>query len=350
MTARFARSAFILPVLLSAAAATAQDTYNFTLQPSSMLSGTFSAEAPFTGSLIGNYNATSNPSGTRTLLGAFGFCSSGNQTVPLSGNGTASGNPTSTPTGSFNISFNTAGNSATLNALDVNLLGTAEPAVATNISLTYQGFRTCQPTGFFPGLTIPLDLGEATVNVLAASQTCSPSAGTLTQTAPGVYTFSIPTNLTLALTFTFNGAEQVADPTVVPVTLTGTATLSGATATVSASLNVMQHQEIEGPIPALENAPFDLPNPLGGTVHLLLTVTLTSSTVDLNANAVLVASGQQGPTPCRADFNRDGSLNSQDFFDFITALFASNADFNCSGATDSQDFFDFLTQFFAGCD
>jgi hypothetical protein len=54
---------------------------------------------------------------------------------------------------------------------------------------------------------------------------------------------------------------------------------------------------------------------------------------------------------CPADFNTDGVVNSQDYFDFLAAFFASApaADFNHSGAIDSQDFFDFLTAFFAGC-
>lgn len=53
--------------------------------------------------------------------------------------------------------------------------------------------------------------------------------------------------------------------------------------------------------------------------------------------------------PCRADWNHDTRLNSQDFFDFLVSFFADNADFNGSGATNSQDFFDFLTAFFTGC-
>jgi hypothetical protein len=54
---------------------------------------------------------------------------------------------------------------------------------------------------------------------------------------------------------------------------------------------------------------------------------------------------------CPPDFNHDSVVNSQDFFDFLTAFFAGgpSADFNVDGIINSQDFFDFLTAFFAGC-
>lgn len=52
---------------------------------------------------------------------------------------------------------------------------------------------------------------------------------------------------------------------------------------------------------------------------------------------------------CPSDWNDDGGVNSQDFFDYITAFFAGDGDINCDGQTNSQDFFDFLSAFFSGC-
>jgi hypothetical protein len=52
---------------------------------------------------------------------------------------------------------------------------------------------------------------------------------------------------------------------------------------------------------------------------------------------------------CDADWNTTGTVNSQDFFDFLDDFFASEADFNFSGETNSQDFFDFLSAMFGGC-
>jgi hypothetical protein len=63
-----------------------------------------------------------------------------------------------------------------------------------------------------------------------------------------------------------------------------------------------------------------------------------------SGNGVFVAR-----TPCAADWNLDGFVNSQDFFDFLAAFFGGTADFNNDLSTNSQDFFDFLSAFFTGC-
>jgi hypothetical protein len=247
------------------------------------------------------------------------------------------------------LRIDTVADRAVLYALSVDLLGGTQPAVATDASMTYQAFRTCSPTGFFPSLTVPLPLGDAVVTRLTAVQTCPPAVGTIENTGPGMYTFTVPTTVTVDPGVNFNGEDQETAPIDLPVVVSGSVQLGDVAATATASLSVEYSQMIEGPIVAADGAPFDLPNPLGGTVHLLLDLSLDSVSIDLNATATMHADGVVTPTPCAADWNHDHVVNSQDFFDFLASFFAGASDFNCSGTTNSQDFFDFLGAFFAGC-
>jgi hypothetical protein len=68
------------------------------------------------------------------------------------------------------------------------------------------------------------------------------------------------------------------------------------------------------------------------------------------ANFYLVLDGVVD-TGCMADFNGDGTVDSQDFFGFLQAFFDEKAaaDFNQDAVVNSQDLFEFLTAFFSGC-
>ncbi len=76
------------------------------------------------------------------------------------------------------------------------------------------------------------------------------------------------------------------------------------------------------------------------------TGSLVEAAVDDFSVSVL---GCTPPVECPADFNGDGFVTSQDFFDFLSAFFAGNADFNGDSVTNSQDFFDFIGAFFTPC-
>ncbi|MGE3106800.1 MAG: GC-type dockerin domain-anchored protein [Phycisphaerales bacterium] len=71
---------------------------------------------------------------------------------------------------------------------------------------------------------------------------------------------------------------------------------------------------------------------------------------DLAQDFPFIINGLAG-APCAADFNADGAVNSQDFFDFLSAFFvlAPQADVNHDTFVNSQDYFDFLSAFFVGC-
>lgn len=55
---------------------------------------------------------------------------------------------------------------------------------------------------------------------------------------------------------------------------------------------------------------------------------------------------------CPPDFNNDGTLNSNDLFEFLGAFFAgdASADYDHDGAVDTEDFFRYTREFFLSCD
>ncbi len=343
------------PQLLAAAALAtiaplaAAQAWDFTVTPASTLSGSFSGSATFAGTFIGNYDQTTNPTGTRTLnFSIFGTRAPAptNLTRTISGNGNSSGPITGLPVGSYRLAVNLPGNSIELSGLSTNLIGTgAHPTFAINTSITYQSFLTAAPNNSYPFITaIPLPLGNAEVTAITVLQD-SPASSTLTSTGPNQYSFSFSVPATVSTDIIFQGSPS---QNVQTQTITVSGTINTLAATASLNVAVSDNQSSTTPVPLEPNLPFDLP-PLSGTgdpAHLLMSLTINSQQTALSGNATLPAAG----TPvCRADWDGVNGVDGDDVIAFFTDWDVSQADYNGDGGTDGDDVIAFFADWDAGC-
>jgi hypothetical protein len=337
------RAVSAMCAMLCAAGASAQ-TFDFTVNAStSGLTASVNASADLTGTLIGNYNQATNPTGTRTLdysiIGTRPPAPT-NISKNLSGTGTASGNAAGRPAGSFRLSIDTTAGTVAMAQFATNLIGAATPPVfPVNATITYQSFLTAAPNNSYPFIVpIPFPLGNAELTALLLAQT-GPAAGALTPTTPGTYTFSlmVPCDVTASLVFSGSPGNTTL-PQDVPVS--GTVTINGTSATASLSITLNQNQVIEEDQPGPPNQPFDLP-PLSGTgdpAHLLLNTTITRQTIGVNGSATLPAAGVIPPPPCgSADYNGDGDVGTDADIEAFFACLAGSCCPTCFGADFNSD-------------
>lgn len=345
--------------LLTASAAHAIDGFACTLSTSSTGSYTINAAAPFTGTMIGDTTATP---ATRTKTGSIvifppsvncgTFGATQNDPLTISGSITGSGSSSSLrPTGTFSIFIDSATGTASVQSLTLNLLGSATASVAGGLSnFRYPTFCTVNPTCSLPFLTpISLTLGTLDITSLTAVQDPGAATGTLTPAMSGGFDFAIPVTLTATTVASFNGAPFDVAPQTLPIVLTGHITIApdGQTATVTSSIDL----DIAPPSPtepvALPATPFTTPtgSPLCAGLNLILNLTVTSTTITVDAAAAITAPGTRLRCPC--DWNQSGSVTVQDIFDYLNGYFSNNGDFNGEGGTTVQDIFDFLSCYFS---
>jgi cytochrome c peroxidase len=109
-----------------------------------------------------------------------------------------------------------------------------------------------------------------------------------------------------------------------------------------------------GPLPGYATAHWPVPSEpayAGATMYMQWIVADPNAAGGMSRSRPLIVTILGVAPTCRADFNADGAVNSQDFFGFLGAFFAQDnaADFDASGAVTSADFFAFLGVFFSGC-
>jgi hypothetical protein len=286
-------------VVAFAAAAQAQ-LFDFTVVPSqSGLGGSLSLNVPTTGTLIGNWDAATNPTGTRTKPGIFGtFGPTENVAVPSSV-GLRSGGPiNSSASGSFRLSLAPGNATAQMTGYNTNFLNSGPVALPITLTLLFDSFRTRAPDSTYPGgIPLPIPFGEASLTQLSLLQVGG-GAGSLKETGPGQYDFFITPIVQLTAEFQAMGNPFLIPGVPVAFPLQGQVTVTGNTAVLSSirPLEFNQQQAVNQPLPQL---PLDLPTvfPAGGTANLLMDLTVGTVTSELEGTVTTFATGVLVPSP-----------------------------------------------------
>lgn len=311
-------------------------TFDFTLLPASTVQQNLTLNTPLAGTLIGNYDATTNPTGTRTLPGLFG--GSGNQPIPYSSTIRVTQSISSNPAGSFSLAL-LGGDVCSVSGFTSDLLNEIPGTVNLEQLLTYSTFRTVNPSSLFPSvgqITIPLGSGSITEATAVQS---GKAIGSAVETSAGTYSVTVAVPVTITIVGSVAG--QAADPGPLPgvLALVGTLTVNGSSASLSVSASSNEPIGPLPPLPPLENQPVALPTviPTGGTANLLFSGTFGESTGTTSLNLSLSASGTQQTDP--ADVNGDGSVDGADLAIVLSAWGSDlpTADVNQDGIVNGAD-------------
>lgn len=299
---------------LGAGATAAPLAYQFEIhQPSSGLNATVTNRIVTSGTLIGDYNADTNPTGTRTKPGLFGsFGATENVAVNVGVTGQLSGTTTSRTSGGFGMTIDAEAGTASMDGFVADYLASGRLRLPASVVFSYESFRTRNPSSTYPGgIPVTIPFGEAEVTALTATQIGPGSLGTLTQVSTNVFEFTVAPIVTLTASFDLLGNVFVVPGAPTALVISGTITLGpGNTASITSVQPVTfeNGQDVNQPLP---QQPFALPTvlPPGGTANVLLDLTLSrvessiSGTSTLNANGILI------PAPGVATLGAIGALS-----------------------------------------
>ena len=338
---------FLLPIATVACTSIASaQSYEFTIdQGASLIDRSLNLQVPFSGTLIGNYDAVTNPDGTRTLPGLFG--GSGNNPIDFSANNQISGGSTSLPAGSFTLTVDFDAGTVEMTDFTIDVLGGATDSLGTTVNFLYQTFRTVNPSGFFlGGFEIPVPIGDIVLSSWTLDQS-GPSVLTLGFAAedPGNYSVTGTVPMNNAIAFTLFDQEIAPDPIPLPIPVEGTlqSTPEGFQFQITSSTTFAE------PIPAdgfeFTDIAFPLPTLGGDTANILLSGIASEGNADGSWAIGILADGVESDA-CTGgpDINRDGLVNGQD----LSALLATwgqadgAGDVNCDGTVSGPDLSELL--------
>ena len=333
------RPAAAIGMLSCACIANAQ-TFLCELVAPSSASNVGQLNLPLAGTLIGNYDATTNPGGTQTRPGLFG--GSGNNPINYSSTIVGDAGFSTSPIGSFTMDIMPMG--GMISGLEVDLTGGVVQEFGITLNINYQTFRTFAPNSTFPGgFTIPIPLAGGEINSLIATQTGPAPFMSGTPDAEGTpFMALVPVNIVLDAQF--SGTPIGGKPQAAVLPIMGRYVVNGSSITVTSSVSLPEETLDLPALPAVEAQPLPLPTilPPGGTANLLLNGTFTGGTFSSGLSATLVAEGER---ELNGDVNGDGVVNATDLGTLLAAWGSSVAscDLDGNGTVNGADLAILLT-------
>lgn len=282
----------------------------------SSVSGEFNQSIFMPGTLIGNYDAKTNPEGTSTLPGVWG--GSGNNFIDCELTPSFGGPYNSDCVGGLEVEIDVANNLMIIDGLQLSSFNEGPASFPVTLGMLYETFRSVQPDSLFPGgVQVDIPIGEGTVDVLDFEQTVEVSTElSSSEMQSWSYEVEIPVNITLELTV----LETSSGPLVTPgfLFLSGTVEQSGSQIQLDGSASWKSNDTVEDPPLAFENIPFDAPTiiPSGQIAHLLLSAVAESATTTNVATIHFVA---QGEVQADGDVDGDGIVGVNDLLAIISA-------------------------------
>jgi hypothetical protein len=299
-------------LFLSAVLAVPQG-FDFTIQSASSsvnLGGTTTTGVA--GELLGDYDATSNPSGTQTRPGLFG--GSGNMPVSCDFDVQVAISTTGVPDGAFHFDIDTAGLALDVSDLTLSPFGSSGTSVGLTLILEFQTFRTFNPDSLFVGgIPLPIPLGSVSLTDALFIQSGPSTLGVLIPdpVVADRYTFTVTVPADFSANVDLFGNLFPVGPVPFAYVLAGTMDIGPNSAIASVTANQNINQNIPNPNPgSFGPLPFQLPTilPPGGMASLLFTGTFSGIDIVLDVDVDVVADGT--PSGCDTEVYCTAAPNS----------------------------------------
>jgi len=296
----------------------------------------FDFSVPFTGTLIGDFDAETNPDGTQTRPGLFG--GSGNNQIPCDLLLTVGSNGSeASPQGTIDLDLaGIAANEIAIESIDIDLLGDDVQTVEGEFILRYETFNTVNPFSLYPGgIDIPIPIAGA--EILRSEISRSDSFTVSVVASPDGIEFNAVVPVTWTIEFDAGAGPQLQEvPVAMPFIGSITGPSGGRRIDFGGAVAESGEEPLDVPVGPV---PVPLPTiPPGNTANLVFSGSLTS--VQFSTDLAFSIGAVEVAAPVFGDLDGDGRVGSSDLGLLISSWGpcpGCSADLNQDGRVDARD-------------